>query len=92
MTTPTPVALDALGIPPRSRPSTYPQSIQALLGERLAGREKRALGDAYRQVADLKVKELLERRHARLDGYGRFTDTKADAKTYAAVRWSGWLS
>ena len=41
---------------------------------------KRALADAYRQVADLKVKELLERRHARLDGYGRFTDTKAEAK------------
>lgn len=41
---------------------------------------KRALNDAWRQVADLKVKELLERRHARLDGYGRFTDTKADAK------------
>ena len=41
---------------------------------------KRALNDAWRQVADLKVKELLERRHARLDGYGRFTDTKAEAK------------
>lgn len=41
---------------------------------------KRALADAYRQVADLKVKELLERRHARLDGYGRFTDTKAEVK------------
>ncbi len=37
---------------------------------------KRALNDAWRQLADLKVKELLERRHARLDGYGRFTDTK----------------
>jgi acetyl-CoA carboxylase carboxyl transferase subunit alpha len=31
-------------------------------------------------VADLKVKELIERRHNRLDGYGRFTDTKADSK------------
>ena len=41
---------------------------------------KRALTDAHRQVADLKVKELLERRHARLDGYGRFTDTKAEAR------------
>jgi acetyl-CoA carboxylase carboxyl transferase subunit alpha len=29
-------------------------------------------------VADLKVKELLERRYARLNSYGRFTDTKAD--------------
>ena len=42
---------------------------------------KRALNDAWRQVADLKVKELLDRRYARLDGYGRFTDTKADAKS-----------
>lgn len=41
---------------------------------------KRALTEAYRQVADLKVKELIERRHARLNSYGRFTDTKADAK------------
>lgn len=40
---------------------------------------KRALVEAYRQVADLKGTELLERRHARIDGYGRFTDTKADA-------------
>ncbi len=39
----------------------------------------RQLNDAWRQVADLKVKELLERRHARLDSYGRFTDTKADS-------------
>jgi acetyl-CoA carboxylase carboxyl transferase subunit alpha len=39
---------------------------------------KRALGDAWRQVSDLKVKELLDRRYARLDGYGRFNDTKAD--------------
>ena len=41
---------------------------------------KRALNDAWRQVADLKVKELLDRRYARLDSYGRFTDTKADGK------------
>jgi acetyl-CoA carboxylase carboxyl transferase subunit alpha len=38
---------------------------------------KRALADAYRQVADLKVKELLDRRYERLQSYGRFTDTKA---------------
>ncbi len=38
---------------------------------------RRALTDAYRQVADLKVKELLERRYERLQSYGRFTDTKA---------------
>ncbi|MBP8092093.1 MAG: acetyl-CoA carboxylase carboxyl transferase subunit alpha, partial [Giesbergeria sp.] len=40
---------------------------------------KRALGDAFRQVADLKVPDLLERRYARLQSYGRFTDTKADS-------------
>ena len=39
---------------------------------------KRALGDAFRQVADLKVKDLLDRRYERLQSYGRFTDTKAD--------------
>jgi acetyl-CoA carboxylase carboxyl transferase subunit alpha len=37
---------------------------------------KRALGDALRQVVDLKPKELLERRYQRLQSYGRFTDTK----------------
>ena len=41
---------------------------------------KRALGDAYRQVSDLKVKELLDRRYDRLQSYGRFTDTKASSK------------
>ncbi|MGY8903613.1 MAG: acetyl-CoA carboxylase carboxyltransferase subunit alpha [Burkholderiales bacterium] len=41
---------------------------------------KRALVDAYRQVSDLKPKELLDRRYARLQSYGRFTDTKADSK------------
>jgi len=41
---------------------------------------KRALNDAWRQVSDLKPKELLERRHARLNSYGRFSDTKADSK------------
>lgn len=38
---------------------------------------KRALSDAYRQVADLPVDELLERRYARLNSYGRFSDGKA---------------
>ena len=38
---------------------------------------KRALNDALRQVVDLKPKELIERRYARLQSYGRFTDTKA---------------
>ena len=37
---------------------------------------KRALSDALRQVADLKPKELLQRRYERLQSYGRFTDTK----------------
>jgi acetyl-CoA carboxylase carboxyl transferase subunit alpha len=41
---------------------------------------KRALGDAWRQVSDLKVKELLDRRYARINSYGRFTDTKVDSK------------
>ena len=39
---------------------------------------KRALNDALRQVGDLKLKDLLDRRYERLQGYGRFTDTKAD--------------
>ncbi|MBH1963265.1 MAG: acetyl-CoA carboxylase carboxyltransferase subunit alpha [Comamonadaceae bacterium] len=39
---------------------------------------KRALGDAWRQVSDLKGKELLDRRYERLQSYGRFTDTKAE--------------
>ncbi len=39
---------------------------------------KRGLNDAWRQVSDLKPKELLERRYARLNSYGRFSDTKAD--------------
>ena len=37
---------------------------------------KRALGDAWRQVSDLKGKELLDRRYERLMSYGRFNDTK----------------
>lgn len=41
---------------------------------------KRALADAYRQLSDLKPKELLDRRYERLQSYGRFTDTKAQAK------------
>jgi acetyl-CoA carboxylase carboxyl transferase subunit alpha len=41
---------------------------------------KRALGDALRQLSDLKVKELLERRYERLQSYGRYTDTKADSR------------
>ncbi len=37
---------------------------------------KRALGDALRQVVDLKPTELLDRRYQRLQSYGRFGDTK----------------
>ena len=48
--------------------------------KQMAAYLKRALNDAYRQVADLKVKELLERRHERLNSYGRFSDTKADSR------------
>src|SRR5450830_1426138 len=41
---------------------------------------KRALNDAWRQVADLKTKELVDRRYDRLQSYGRYTDTKADSR------------
>jgi hypothetical protein len=40
---------------------------------------KRALNDAWRQLSDLRTRELLDRRYERLQSYGRFTDTKADA-------------
>ena len=40
---------------------------------------KRALNYAFRQVSDLPVRELLNRRYERLQSYGRFIDTKADA-------------
>ncbi len=48
--------------------------------KQMASLLKRSLGDAWRQVADLKPKELLERRYERLQSYGRFTDTKADSR------------
>ena len=38
---------------------------------------KRALGDAWRQLVDLSTDDLQQRRYDRLQGYGRFTDTKA---------------
>jgi acetyl-CoA carboxylase carboxyl transferase subunit alpha len=41
---------------------------------------KRALTEAVRQLSDLKVKDLLDRRYERLQSYGRFTDTKATGK------------
>jgi acetyl-CoA carboxylase carboxyl transferase subunit alpha len=41
---------------------------------------KRALNDAWRQLGDLKTRELLERRYERLQSYGRFNDTKAESR------------
>ena len=48
-------------------------------GRQMAAFLKRALNDAFRQVSDLKGKELLDTRYARLQSYGRFIDTTADA-------------
>ncbi|AVP58082.1 acetyl-CoA carboxylase carboxyltransferase subunit alpha [Pulveribacter suum] len=48
--------------------------------KQMAALLKRALGDAWRQLADLKAKELLDRRYERLQSYGRFADTKADSR------------
>ena len=45
----------------------------------MASHLKRGLNDAWRQLSDLKPKELLDRRYERLQSYGRFNDTKADA-------------
>ncbi len=46
--------------------------------KQMAALLKRGLADAYRQLIDLKTKELLDRRYERLQSYGRFTDTKAE--------------
>jgi len=46
----------------------------------MASHLKRGLNDAWRQLSDLKLKELLDRRYERLQSYGRFNDTKADAR------------
>jgi putative SOS response-associated peptidase YedK len=54
----------------------------------MASHLKRGLNDAWRQLSDLKPKELLERRYERLQSYGRFNDTKADARCFVfASRW-----
>ena len=45
--------------------------------EQMAIALKRALTDALRQVSDLKLSELLDRRYERLQSYGRFNDTNA---------------
>jgi acetyl-CoA carboxylase carboxyl transferase subunit alpha len=39
---------------------------------------KRALGDALRQFQGTRTKDLLEARHARLMGYGKFKETSAE--------------
>jgi acetyl-CoA carboxylase carboxyl transferase subunit alpha len=44
--------------------------------KQMAAYLKRALNDALRQVADLRPKELLQKRYERLQSYGRYTDTK----------------
>jgi len=41
---------------------------------------KRALTDAFRQISDLKGRELLDRRYERLQSYGRFTDTRVASR------------
>ena len=48
--------------------------------KQMSAQLKRGLNDAWRQVTDMKLKELLERRYERLQSYGRFSDTKADAR------------
>lgn len=45
----------------------------------MAASLKRALADAYRQVADLSVKDLLDRRYDRISQFGRFEDVKERA-------------
>src|SRR5688500_8924727 len=44
--------------------------------KQMAASLKRALNEALRHVADLTPKQLVERRYDRLQGYGRFADTK----------------
>jgi acetyl-CoA carboxylase carboxyl transferase subunit alpha len=46
--------------------------------KQMSAQLKRGLNDAWRQVSDLKVKDLLDKRYERLQSYGRFTDTKAE--------------
>ncbi len=53
--------------------------------KQMAAFVKRALTDAFRQVSDLKVKELLDRRYERLQSYGKFIDTKADAGSERSI-------
>ncbi|MEJ5028951.1 acetyl-CoA carboxylase carboxyltransferase subunit alpha [Comamonas sp. MYb69] len=46
--------------------------------KQMAALLKRGLSDAFRQLADLKPTELLDRRYERLQSYGRFSDSKAE--------------
>ncbi|MEY2791799.1 MAG: hypothetical protein RL295_1964 [Pseudomonadota bacterium] len=48
--------------------------------KQMSAQLKRGLNDAWRQVSDMKVKEMLDKRYERLQSYGRFSDTKADAR------------
>ncbi len=48
--------------------------------QQMAAFLKRALNDAWRQLSDLKPRELQDRRYERLQSYGRFSDTKADSR------------
>jgi uncharacterized cupin superfamily protein len=43
----TPVAIVAAEAPLRARPSSYPAELLSMLSQRLAGREKRPLGDLF---------------------------------------------
>jgi acetyl-CoA carboxylase carboxyl transferase subunit alpha len=45
--------------------------------KQMASQLKRGLVDGLRQVADLSIPDLVDRRYARLKSYGRFTDTTA---------------
>jgi acetyl-CoA carboxylase carboxyl transferase subunit alpha len=45
--------------------------------KQMAAQLKRGLVDALRQVTDLSVPELLQRRYERLKSYGRYNDTTA---------------
>ena len=77
-------AADALGITPHRLKALG--LVDKIINEPVGGAHrdtkqmaaflKRALSDALRQVSDLKPKELLARRHERLQSYGRFNDTK----------------
>jgi len=54
--------------------------------KQMATHLKRALTDAYRPLAELKTKELLDRRYERLQSYGRFADAKNTAPSKTASR------